>query len=122
VVATPQRDRLPLHARVRACLHMHTLTPHTHAHTHTLTHTACTHANLLIHTHTPHRMRYITSINRRTKFNSAVLVTEAVIGSLYLLTGVVGYAALGSGMDLHKWVFIRVCTRVYVCACVCVCV
>ena len=52
--------------------------------------------------YTPPRMRYITSISQRTKFNSAVLVTESIMGTLYLLTGVVGYAALGKGMDVHK--------------------
>ncbi|KAI8474588.1 MAG: transmembrane amino acid transporter protein-domain-containing protein [Monoraphidium minutum] len=47
-------------------------------------------------------MRYITSINDRSKFSRAVLTTEAVMGSLYLLTGIVGYAALGAGMDVHR--------------------
>lgn len=29
-------------------------------------------------------------------------VTEAVMGSLYLVIGVVGYAALGAAMDVHQ--------------------
>ena len=95
----------------------------------------------------PRRMRYITSIGNRSHFAHAVTLTEAVMGSLYLLTGgaggsrpilalsapwsvharpsatlpctapppthsrpnlkttlgVVGYAALGKDMDIHRW-------------------
>jgi hypothetical protein len=95
-------------------------------------------------------MRYITSINNRRHFSRAVVVTEAIMGTVYLATvrgclggggggrqrrqeggshaaaaelagaradrrgpapprpprplpqGVVGYAALGSTMDVHK--------------------
>lgn len=32
-------------------------------------------------------MRYITSINNRSQFSRSVLVTESVMGTLYLLTG-----------------------------------
>ncbi|GBF91241.1 hypothetical protein Rsub_03561 [Raphidocelis subcapitata] len=47
-------------------------------------------------------MRYITDIGDRSKFSRAVTLTEAIMGSLYLLTGVVGYAALGKDMDVRS--------------------
>jgi hypothetical protein len=47
-------------------------------------------------------MRYITSTSQRSKFARAVTLTEGVMGVVYVLTGSVGYAALGSKMDVHR--------------------